>query len=1074
MDFRTLVIRGLRYYWRTNVAVVLGVATAAAVLAGALLVGGSVRSSLRRLALERIGNTGTVVQSGTLFREALAKPMSGVPMIVLEGLVVHQQSGRRARALPVYGVDDRFWQFHGKPALGLSGRDAAITRALAAELEAKEGDTLLLRIEKPSDIPAESLFGRKDESSPTIRLNAKAVTPFEFSLKPQQSSVKAVFVPLSRLQRDIGAAGRVNTLLLPPGGDDAAARLRAAASLEDLGIRLRAMPEAGAVQLDSSSGVLPPPVVTAATGAASDLGLKTLPAMTYLATSIKANGRELPYSLVAALPLEALGVANAGEDAIVPNEWSARDLGVKAGDTLVMEYMIWHDDGRLGNAKAEFRVAGIAPIRGLAADRDLAPEYPGITDASNVADWDPPFPMDLGKIRKKDEDYWDTYRTTPKVYLPLTRGQQLWKSRWGSLTTLRFAPASLKDEALDKALQEMRLKLKAALDPAANGLTAVPIRERNLEASRGATDFGEYFVYFSFFLMTSALLLAGLFFRLGVEQRYGEVGLLRATGFSPDRVLRLFLAEGLVLSVAGGLLGILGAIGYAALVLFGLSTWWVDAVGTRDLALDAGALPLAGGVLGAVLAALGAIWITLRGARSVSPRRLLAGGAEGEESGIGQRSRGRRVAKVAGAFALALLVLSTIEAIPAEAGFFGAGALLLIAALAFLRGALASSLSRTVTTLGQFAFRNAGHRPGRTVLSAALIASAAFLVVSVEAFRRGAEGDATDPKSGSGGYPLIAESVRPVYYNPNTAEARQTLNLPPAAEAMFAPFRLRPGDDASCLNLYQPQNPRILGAPPAFLASNRFSFAGRRQSWADLEKDQPDGAIPAMADANSLAYVLHRKVGEELTVGGARLRVVGALRDSVFQSELVISERHFLKAFPAWQGYRVFLIDAPPASVAKVAADLENALADHGMDVVSTQEKLAGFHRVENTYLSTFQTLGALGLLLGTVGLAAIVFRNVLERRRELALLTAAGYGREALSRLVLKENLLTLGAGLGAGVAAAALAIAPVLASRGAHFSALGLGGMLLAVLVTGVAAAWIATRLALRLPLLSGLRGA
>ena len=68
------------------------------------------------------------------------------------------------------------------------------------------------------------------------------------------------------------------------------------------------------------------------------------------------------------------------------------------------------------------------------------------------------------------------------------------------------------------------------------GLTAVPVRARALEASHGATDFGEYFVYFSFFLMVSALLLTGLFFKLGVEQRMREIGVLRALGFSIPKI----------------------------------------------------------------------------------------------------------------------------------------------------------------------------------------------------------------------------------------------------------------------------------------------------------------------------------------------------------------------------------------------------------------------------------------------------------------------------------------------------------------------------------------------------------
>ncbi len=49
----------LRYYAATNALVVLGVAVAVAVLAGALLVGASVRESLKQIALGRLGHTDT-------------------------------------------------------------------------------------------------------------------------------------------------------------------------------------------------------------------------------------------------------------------------------------------------------------------------------------------------------------------------------------------------------------------------------------------------------------------------------------------------------------------------------------------------------------------------------------------------------------------------------------------------------------------------------------------------------------------------------------------------------------------------------------------------------------------------------------------------------------------------------------------------------------------------------------------------------------------------------------------------------------------------------------------------------
>src|SRR5262249_59868236 len=114
MRTRTLLARNLIWYWRTNLAVVLGVATAVGVLSGALVVGDSVRASLRELFLARVGNADYVVTRAGLFRERLASAIPGAcPLISLEGLVAHQSSGRRAGGVQVYGVDRRFWNFQG-------------------------------------------------------------------------------------------------------------------------------------------------------------------------------------------------------------------------------------------------------------------------------------------------------------------------------------------------------------------------------------------------------------------------------------------------------------------------------------------------------------------------------------------------------------------------------------------------------------------------------------------------------------------------------------------------------------------------------------------------------------------------------------------------------------------------------------------------------------------------------------------------------------------------------------------------------------------------------------------------
>ena len=87
-------------------------------------------------------------------------------------------------------------------------------------------------------------------------------------------------------------------------------------------------------------------------------------------------------------------------------------------------------------------------------------------------------------------------------------------------------------------------------------MTVVRREGAGSRGAHGATDFGEYFVYFSFFLMVSALLLTGLFFKLGVEQRMREIGVLRALGYSMSQASHVFLLEGAVLAVAGAVVGI--------------------------------------------------------------------------------------------------------------------------------------------------------------------------------------------------------------------------------------------------------------------------------------------------------------------------------------------------------------------------------------------------------------------------------------------------------------------------------------------------------------------------------------
>jgi hypothetical protein len=1103
--------RGLAYYWRTNAAVVVGVAVAAAVLAGALAVGESVRASIRDLFLSRIGRTDRVVSSARFFREGLAEELASsgrvtgaCPLIGLEGVATHEASGRRASKVSVYGVDDRFFAFHARPDLAApEGADALLSPALAAELLASPGDVVLARVDPPAEVPAASLFGRRDERGRALRLTARGVRGRadlgEFALTPQQQDVRALFVPLARLQRALGQPGRVNVLLMSdPGapGEEQGDLLRAHLTLDDLGVRLRALPDRGALSLETDTALLDDALAAAAGAAAAGHGLRAQPVLSYLATAIGSGARSIPYSLVTALDdraLEALGAAGPRDpDALWLNDWTARDLGAGTGDTITLDYLLWEELGRFVERSAEFRLAGVIPLRGAAADRDLVPAFPGITDSLSLARWDPPFPIDLRRIRPRDEEYWARHRATPKAFLPLARGRELFGHRLGRLTSLRLFPEAGAD--LEAARARYAAVLRAALGPTNRGFTVEPIRARGLLAAQGATDFGEYFAYFSAFLVGAALLLAGLFFRLGVEQRLREVGLLRAVGFDAARLRRLFLGEGLGLAALGSVIGLAGAGVYAGLMLLGLRTIWVGAVGTDELRLHLSVRSLSWGVTGAVASALLVTALTLRGLHGVPPRRLLTGERDDRARTSAREGRVLALASAAVAAAAALLGLTFLGALGETAGFFGAGLLFLGGVLAFEWGWLSKRRRAPLVAPGwtgvlRLGLRGATSRPGRSLLVIALIASACFVIVSVSAFRKTGE-EAGGRASGTGGYALVAESLLPLHHDPARAEGRAALGLEPVGEdplagAAFARFRLRPGDDASCLNLYRPQSPRILAPAPGFVEEGRFSFRAslasspeeERNPWRLLERDLGDRVVPVIADATSLAYVLHRQVGEEmaLDLGGrpVRLRFVGALRDSLFQGEVLMSEAQFLRLFPADEGYRFFLIDAPPGRAAAVLEFLETRLADLGFDAAAAAERLAAYLRVENTYLATFQALGSLGLVLGTIGLAAVLIRNTLERRRELALLRAVGYRRRHLSCLVVAENLLLVATGLATGALAALLAIAPMHGgTHGGELPMSELAAVLLAVLGVGVLVSVPAVIVLNRMALLASLR--
>ena len=397
----------------------------------------------------------------------------------------------------------------------------------------------------------------------------------------------------------------------------------------------------------------------------------------------------------------------------------------------------------------------------------------------------------------------------------------------------------------------------------------------------------------------------------------------------------------------------------------------------------------------------------------------------------------------------------------------------------------ASAGSSSGLSLVAMGIRGSSRRIKRSVATIGLLACGSFLVVSVGANKLDAVKGAFQRSAGTGGFLFWGQTTEAVTHDLNSEQGREFFLLDDEVlEAVsFVPFRVLPGEDASCLNLNRAQRPRLMGVNPSALASREaFTFASvartsDENAWLLLNEKREDGAIPAIADQNSMLWAMGKSLGDTIQYTDGRgesfeVVLVAGLANSILQGNLVIAEERFIERFPHESGYQTYLIDGPVALQSEITAILNRALQDVGLELVSAIQRMSDFNAVQNTYLSTFQMLGGLGLLLGSIGLGVVVLRNVWERRSEMALLKAVGFRASSLRWLVLSEHAALLVMGLVIGVGAALIAVVPALLSPGADIPYASLSWTLLAVLASGVLWTWVASRAALRGRLLDALR--
>ncbi len=1229
----------LKHFWQIHLTVALCTAVATGVLAGALIVGDSVRGSLRSLTTERLGTIQHALLADHFFQPDLLQRENKVPAILLNGTVVAPQTQTRASKVNILGVTNNFFTFWeentppnlNKPA-GQPFNAIVINEALQNELNVQVGDTLLVNMSQAADIHPEFLLGERDAANAiqSLRLVISDIIPTKnagrFSLQAHQSLPFNAFIPLPVLQKALGQTDKVNAVFTADTDVISAADL--SLTLESLGLRIKT--HENHFDLQSQQYLLKPVLSETALTVATENRIPTFPTLTYLANTISANDKSIPYSTIVALPTtegEFAGLINnhmteadrlayqqaddqglkkieaekreehkklreeidkiekevnslqetkralggtpaykqqiaevkqklarvesalkaistrSKPDEIHLNTWAAEDLGASVGDIIAVTYYSVSTDEEYITETVLFRLKGILPIEGIAADRDMIPEFPGIHDTNDMSDWESPFPIDYTLVRDKDERYWDEYGATPKAFIPLGIGKQLWKNRFGDLTTVRFGIAP--DTDIQTTRTRFETEVLKKIQPEQVGFQFLSLQADGLQASAGATDFGMLFSSLSVFIILAVAWLVEMFFRIGVEQRSREIGVLQAVGYPLTKIRRRFLYEGAAIAGIGSLLGCLLAVGYAQLMIFGLQTWWLPAIGTPFMEFHASLWSILIGILVALVVILNTIRGTVARIGRASTTSLLAGVTDFDEAKIKLKPKktnvsgnligkiaffiiglwcgtlgGRRLFTDGWSGLIVLIVMAVIlifafrsglrkarethpnltpQNIKSFALFSCIGAIIGVVIvnfvfiawihdkiLALFEHPITQFLMLTVSILGigwtlferwltsqsvpdklgrrRFALKNAARQPSRSKTCVTTISLACCIIVAVGANRHDAPPEIE--------YAFVAESALPLHHSLNTPAGKFELGFSEKDSELLSkseifPFRVLPGEDASCLNLYQPQKPQILGAPDAMLDG---------YPWNQIGVVQPEGGkAPAIGDTKSLRWILHHNPDDDFLIqdefGKPLSLELKTIENSLFQSQLIISESNFTKYFPSQSGYQFFLIKTPPELREETAQILEKTLGDYGFDLTLASERLASYRTVENTYISTFQSLGGLGVLLGTFGLALIFFRNIIERRGELATLRAFGFRRQLLSRILFLESCFLLAVGMLIGIVAGLVAI---LGSQGhlPSFPWVSLTITLLFIFGFGIIANAVAVAVALRSPLLRTLK--
>ena len=941
MNNRPLISQSRKYYWRFYRLVVLAVIIMMAVLTGSLLLGDSVRGTLVQRVGERLGKTETVIASGTGFmsdavmRQSLMAHAQGY--LLVDGFVSVD-----GKLLPVY-----VW---GTDADSLASGEALVNEPLRAKLA--DAAEIALHLPAHNIVPSGSLFVTQSYAT-QMRLHVVGVKIADeggnLLLKNEQTLPLNVFVSRQYLAEAMELKGKINIILSNDVIDQQ--------QMTDVW-----QPEWSGIHLTDSmltcDGIfIPREIVEKCKGSVY---------FSYFVNDIISSRDTIPYSFVTAVD-EWQGESLIGQDMIL-SDYAAKRLHVSVGDSVEMSYFIAKDLKNLDTNSQKLRVKRIVPLTDFMHDSLLTADFPGLSHVKKCTDWDSDLPIKMERVTKADEDFWYTYRQTPKAIVSYETVRGDWSNAFGSATALRFAS-----------------KPAVSLTPSDAGLLVYHPRGEGLRAAKGGVDFASLFLALGCFIILAAILLMKNPLLEMLILRSGEVQLYRQFGFCNRVIRNLLFREAFSVIFLASPFGVIAGFLYSALTLWLLGNVWSGATHTEGFALHIQPLTvIVGWLVGLFICAI-SLWMVIRNIVKQNENQrhrfmILFG----------------RIARPVPLILLGVtIVLTAVNFLTLHslALFIVCGLLWIATWSVFLCWYIRRKASHHGATRQQLLWQSLHTRMKQHQLAYWTLSMGVFTVFAVGLNRP----DVRNAGQASGGWQYYVESRVPIQYDLNSPAVRRKLSLQSLPDSTsFLTFLRHTQDEASCLNLNKVSHPTVLGANLECMEAFGLTPSGQPMS--------------VYLDEEALVWSLMKSVGDTIYYQDGQgetvpVVIAGSYPTGLFHGAAIMSRYDFRRLWPRESGTEVLLMRSlHPEEAADVLA---TAMSEYGLTVMTVGERLQMFFEVTETYLVIFLTLGALGLLLGIFSLLIIVRKNLTAQQSTISFYRTIGFAEPLILQMLKYENLL-------------------------------------------------------------------